>query len=276
MKTLNNFKIQLEDGTTYDMYDDFGVIVRSLQIPSPTPIVNYEKIDGRPGDIRIGKQFGARTIRAVCSMFAFDTIDFPLLRNDLYRIFMGHEQIYLIADAEPKKRWKVDVTANFMPERLGTYGTFDIQFTAPMGFSESIGTTLDPFTFESGLWQVGGGVTLSENDYSHDTATFSIFNASNGITINPRFIPLKIKYQGDSSELSITNNTTGDVWSYNGFTLSGDTILIDGVRSTKNGLNIFSNTNKKLISLAPGENSFTLLGAVNPFTISFEFRYYLI
>ncbi|MGM0807521.1 MAG: phage tail family protein [Bacillota bacterium] len=275
MKTLNNFKIQLENGTMYDMYDDFGIIVRSIQIPSPTPIINYERIDGRHGDIRVGKEFGARPIKASCSLFAFDTIDYPLLRNELYKLFMAHEQMYLIIDAEPKKRWKVDVTSSFLPDRLGTYGTFDIQFNAPMGMSESIGTTLDAFTFESGVWQVGSGVSLSENDYTHETNTFNIYNASDEI-INPRFIPLRIEFKGSSSSLSITNNTTGDNWRYNGSSASGDTILIDGVRSIKNGLNIFGSTNKKLVSLAPGNNSFTLSGTVSPFTISFEFRYYLL
>jgi hypothetical protein len=33
--SLDNFKIVLQDGTTYDMADDFSVLVRSFRISSP-------------------------------------------------------------------------------------------------------------------------------------------------------------------------------------------------------------------------------------------------
>jgi hypothetical protein len=62
--SLDNFKIVLQDGTTYDMAEDFSVLVRSFRISSPNPSRQTEQIDGRDGQIRLGKDYGPREITA--------------------------------------------------------------------------------------------------------------------------------------------------------------------------------------------------------------------
>jgi hypothetical protein len=89
-------------------------------------------------------------------------------------------------------------------------------------------------------------------------------------------LPLKITFTGASTNLTITNTTTGDIWQYTGTTQAGDTITLDGVRSLKNGVSVFGNTNRKLITIAPGWNNFTITGASGSFTISFDFRFYYV
>src|SRR5699024_1306520 len=72
---------------------------------------------------------------------------------------------------------------------------------------------------------------------------------------------LKITYKGNSENLRIRNLTTGDEWAYNGTTNTSDVIVLEGIRSTKNGLSIFRQTNKRLLTLAPGWNEFEIVGA---------------
>jgi len=272
IKTYDNFKIVTPDGTTYDMADDFNVLVRSFTIGSPRPEIETDKIDGTHGAIKLGKTWGERELSADCSFFAFDALDTPLQRNKLYRLLMSLDEFYIIVDAEPGKRWLVEVADSFAPSKVGTYGEFTVNFVCHSGFAESVGTTMDPMTFDSGLWQVGQGLTGEQLVYTQSTSTFSIFNAGD-IPVDPRTIPLVITFYGTSTNLSIKNNTTGDEWTYTG-TTSAQTIKLDGVKSTKSNVSIFANTNRKLITLKPGWNDFVITGATGTYTISFDFRFY--
>ncbi|MGR5971193.1 hypothetical protein ACT7CX_00300 [Bacillus cereus] len=92
--------------------------------------------------------------------------------------------------------------------------------------------------------------------------------------IDPKYIPLKIRYRGASKNLAIKNVTTGDVWSYTGESAIGNVIELNGVKSTKNGTSIFGNTNWGLIRIKPGWNDFILSGATGDFKIEFDFRFY--
>jgi hypothetical protein len=270
--TLDNFKIVLADGTTYDMATDFSVLVRSFRISSPNPILYTEKIDGRDGLVRLGKDYGERTITAVCSFFAVDSEDFSLLRDNLSTVLFHREPFYIIQNAQPFKRWLVEVSSGYTPDRIGMYGEFTLEFVSVSTYAESVGTTLDPMTFDSELWGVGMGLTGDDVSYSHTTTTFSIFNAGE-VTIDPRFLPLKITFFGTSSNLSIKNITTGDEWIYTG-TTAEQTVKLDGVKVTKSNVSIFGDTNRKLITLKPGWNDFVITGASGAFTISFDFRFY--
>jgi hypothetical protein len=60
---------------------------------------------------------------------------------------------------------------------------------------------------------------------------------------------------------------------YTGITGVNDTITLDGIRSLINGVSVFRQTNKKVLSIAPGWNDFEITGA-SEFLISFDFRFY--
>jgi hypothetical protein len=101
---------------------------------------------------------------------------------------------------------------------------------------------------------------------------FTIYNVGDE-TINPRQHALVVTFIGASTNLTITNSTTGEEWSYTGATTSTDVIRLDGVRSTKNSLTILRDTNRKLITLAEGANAFVIAGASGSFVLTFEFRF---
>jgi hypothetical protein len=276
MKGLDNFKIVTKSGEEYDMSGYFGVLVRSLVISSPQPIIETEKGEGSHGQIRLGKTWGPRLITAQCSWFAVDGQDVALLRNELFRKLMTLQEFYIVIDAEPGKRWKVEVAAEWSPEKLGTYGEFALEFVSHSPFSESIATSLTAKDFDQlGVWQVGQGlIEANDMQYRHTTSSFRIYNPGDA-TVDPRNMPLAITYRGASTNLEIRNVTTSDVWRYTGTTGSADRLAIAGTRSLKNDVvNVFRDTNRKLIRLAPGWNDIRLTGASGSYSAEFDFRFY--
>ncbi|WP_406682584.1 hypothetical protein [Shouchella clausii] len=49
--------------------------------------------------------------------------------------------------------------------------------------------------------------------------------------------------------------------------------MLDGVFARKNGDTIFGQTNRKVMTLAVGENEFQLAGTSGKFKIQFDFRF---
>jgi phage-related protein len=265
--------VQRKDGTIYDL-EQYGIRTKDFIVSAPSLRHVTEEIEGRDGVVDIETTEGARTITCLFKMRAVDMADFPLLRNEIFRIFRSKESFYLIDRREPMKRWEVKCQDAYDIEQKYVYGDFTVTFVCYKGYAESIGTTLDPFTFDVELWQIGQGLLESDDlIYTHTTTSFRIYNAGD-IDIDPRVLPLKIEFTGASTNLTITNQTTGDTWQYTGTTVDGDTITLDGVRSLKNGSSIFGQTNRKLITLKSGWNDFTITGATGAFTISFDFRFY--
>lgn len=273
MKTLDNFKIVTKSGQIYDMSEDLNILVQSFIVSSPNPEIIHEKLDGQHGVVRIDKTWGQRKIMAKCSAFSVDPHDISLLRSEVFKALMSIEEFFIVSDADPGKQWLVEVGSEWSPEKLGIYSEFTLNFVSHSSFAQSVGTTLSPFTFDAEIWQIGQGIVGEDLIYSHSTSEFSIYNGSD-IEIDPRQLPLKIEFKGPSQDLKITNTTTSDTWAFTGQTIAEDTIVLDGIRTLKNGASAFGNTNKKLITLAAGWNDFTITGATDPFTISFDFRFY--
>jgi phage-related protein len=274
IKSIFNFKIQYQDGTIIDLHEDKNLWVSSFRILSSAPEHNTETVLGRHGAIYLGTTLKERKVTSRISIEATDYVDFDLLRDELFRIFNPLEKFYIIRDLQPGKRMEVSVTNEFdIDYETLEDGEFSIEFVIHSVFLESIGTTQDPFTFDSGLWQVGQGLVMDDMIYTHTTSTFSIYNAGD-IPVDPNSLPLLITFAGASTNLKIKNVTTGDEWQYNGTTAAGDIIKLDGVQSFKNDISIFKDTNYQIIKLAKGWNDFQIEGASGAFSISFLFRFY--
>ncbi|MEV9640414.1 phage tail family protein [Mammaliicoccus sciuri] len=263
--------IQRLNGQMYDL-DKLGIRTVDFIVDSPSYQHLTEEIEGR-GLLDLGSTLLSREINCIFRIIAKDSADFALWRDEIFWMFRSSEAFYLIDKKNRHKRWLVKVRDPYNIPQRGVFGKFQVSFIVHSGLAESVGTTLDPLTFTAEKWQVGQGLVLDEPKYAHEETTFSIFNAGD-VVIDPRQFPLKIIYRGASNNLQIRNNTTGDVWTYNGSSGASDQLILDGVRSLKNGASIFRDTNKKLISIVPGWNDFTLSGTSGSFLISFEHRFY--
>lgn len=218
---------------------------------------------------------GTRLINATIDIEGVDGIDLDLFRDELFEIFHPLEEFYIVRDLQPGKRMKVRVSESFNMEYITPEdGTFTIVFEMLDAFFESIGTTLTPFEWDADKWQWGMGIPYNDgHKYEHTTSTFKIYNFGN-IKINPRSMDLLITIKATtSSYIELINKTTGETFRYNGTLTANDTLRLDGIRTTKNSLSAFRDTNKKLITLVPGVNDFEVKGATVE-RISFDFRFY--
>lgn len=249
-----------------------GITVDRLIIDSLEPKHMREEIEDVDGFIDQGTVYGGRTMTGDFIAAPYDFYDRTFLQNEIFRIFETREPFYLIRDCEPGKRWLVKVDSKFTIE-TGVINKFSINFISNSPFSESVLRTIDGFSFDSDAMQVDMGLIGEDLRYIHNSTSFRIYNAGE-ITINPKkHLEYKITYKGASEYLTISNLTTNEKWSYEGASKADESIELKGIRSTKNNASIFGNTNRKLITLAPGWNAFQLTGTIGNFEISFDFRY---
>lgn len=164
--------IETLDGVKYDL-KEIGLIPLSFIIDSPTPLHMFEEVEGRNGFIDLGTTYSGRTMRVNFLMKAIDFYDYSLLRSKVFDIFQTKKYFYLVNTEEYAKRWKVKVSDTFTPERLTTKDSnFEIEFISSSPFSESIGTTTDPFLFTVELWQIGQGLTDEMTEVRTEPATW--------------------------------------------------------------------------------------------------------
>ena len=256
---------------------DFGIKFKTFNVGPPIASHQSDTVRGRDGSIDQGSQYEDRTIEAEADFFSVDYWDYPLKRNEIFKLFQSKEAFYITDSREPAKRWLVKVD-DFETEQINDWkGNLEIEFiTANQPFAESMGTSLNPRRFDEETWQIGQGLLdeVQDTDYIHSTRNFRIYNSSD-ILIDPRVHDIKITFKGASDGLSITNTTTGDVFIHNGQTNANDIITLEGIRMLKNGESIFRDTNHRLITLEPGYNDFVINGATEgEFEIIFEFRFY--
>lgn len=234
--------------------DGLGLLGLKLQIPSPSYNTITQEIDGRGGITVMDRLLKPRNLSAQFITMANDYRGSIQLRDSLYRL-LGNGKPFFVAESEiPTKRWKVYLD-EWTPERQDIkVHTFEVPLLNENGFSESVDLAID----------------------THTTSSFE-FNNEGDLTIDPRIhSETRIEFSGSSTNLVIKNNTTGDQWSWTGTTISGDTILLSGVKSLKNGVSIFGQTNKKLVTMTSGSNNFELVGATGSFTLTIKTRFYFL
>ena len=101
---------------------------------------------------------------------------------------------------------------------------------------------------------------------------FTVYNAGN-VKVEPESMFLHIfvaSTTGDS--ITIENNTTGETFTLNR-NMSARHIQVNGMVVTDGTTQVFRDTNKRFISLAPGDNNITVSGATFN-EIRFNFKYY--
>ncbi|MDT0163816.1 phage tail family protein [Bacillus sp. AG4(2022)] len=269
------FMIETVEGYPLEL-KEIGIFPLKLEMNSPSPRIETEEIQGRDGQIHLGTTYSARSMRAQFYIESRDSVNFNWLRSEVFRLFDSKRTFHIRDKGNSKIRWEVRTAASYSIERLSrTVGTFVVDLISDYPYGESAGSTLNPFTLDSEYWQIGQGLPMEDLQYVHSTNSFNIFNAGD-VEVDPVIVPLKIEFKGESENLKILNRTTNEEWQYNGSSSPNDVLTLDGIRSLKNGVSVFKDTNKKLLSIAKGLNSFEVEGAIGNFIISFDFRFYYI
>lgn len=267
--------IQKLNGDTIDL-ETFGVRTKDFIVNSPTPNHETDNVIGLTGVVDLGTSMGPREITCLYKLQSKDFIDFGMIRDEIFSTFRGREPFYLIEKRNPSKRWLVKTASTYTIPQTHVFGDFEISFTAFSGMSESVGKTLDPQTFDAELWQIGQGLLLEDTAYEFDTKTFEVYNAGTE-TVDPRNPNMEIEIAINaavSSYIEIINKTTDETYRFTGKLTKHDTLRLTGIRSTKNLLSVFRDTNGKLITLAPGFNEFEIKGTSSIEKIAYDFRFY--
>ena len=263
--------IQLLDGTVYNT-TNFNLIRLFHYIPSAT--VNHEinSLQSRYDEITSTK-LNVRNIRVQFLYEASDIFDFYLLRDELHNLFIREEPFYIIFDREPYKRWLVKSNSQLDIPPNPHMQAFDVEFITMNNYAENVFST-GQYTskeWDTNMYYWNSTITWDDTlAYGFTEKNFSVFNGGN-VRIDPRQTELIINVRGVGN-LTITNNTTGDVYAYNRALTDTDSLQLNGVRTLINGVSDFRNTNRNLITLAPGNNDFTVtIDTLN--NIDFNFRY---
>lgn len=271
---MNRIRLYRLDGTEINM-SQYGLLGLSLAIESPSYTVTKESAEGRSGQISLGKTLNPRKLVATFKVDANDYSDSLLLRNELFVLFNNLGKFYISESKQPGKRWLVESVEAWTAERYNARtSVLSLPLVCDEGLSESITTTLNTSQWDADLLQWGMGWTWDDYKYTHTSQNFIIYNAGN-ITIDPRFMDLKITIKAVGAQyIQLANLTTNETYRCNTALTTNDTLVIDGIRTTKNSLSTTRNTNFKLFSLAPGENSFQVTGAtIQNITFDFRFKY---
>jgi phage-related protein len=243
--------IEKANGEVIDL-DDTPIVLRFFKKSSLYHLAETGELEGRDGVIPLGTNYGYRQLSATFYFEGHDVYDYYLILNEVHKIFSSKEPYYIIHKKEPIKRWRVQPKSVFVPEEIGNIGLFEISFNSFLPYAESI----------------------NKVEYKH-TSNFSFNNIGDVAIEMVEQTETEIEFVGTSDNLTIRNTTTGDEWRYNGTTTGNDVILLKGVRSTKNGVSIFGNTNKKLLTFAPGWNDIEIEGATD-YSITIRTRFYYI
>lgn len=118
------------------------------------------------------------------------------------------------------------------------------------------------------------GIDDEKVKYRFTDSNFTLYNFGN-VTVEPESMMLNITIGlvENTETFKLENKTTGDVFEINKH-LNGRNIYLRGVSVTEGGAtNILRETNKRFISLAPGNNEFEITGGTFS-QISFDFRGY--
>lgn len=289
-------------------FSEIGLIPRDFLVSTADVRTYSSEIQGRPGKIDKGADYGTKSVTVPFIFKAVDLYDYPLFRDEIYAWLGGIEPFWIYegrgkgaykfespgqyddskaydieSDIIYGKRYLVRRTSNLAPDQRDVWGLDSISFeTVELPFGETTATTLTPFVIgngedevENSIWTVGQAKIFDEEPQYTFTnpAIIQVYNGGTERVDPDEGMHLVIKYVGASTLLRILNLSNGTEWKYQSLTVVGDTIKIEGVHSTKNDLSIVRSTNLELIKLEPGWNTIQVTGATNG-QLSFDFRWY--
>ena len=296
-------EIVKQNGQSFRL-SDYGV-VQDFVVHSVDRSVVRDPIEGRAGSVDYGVEIGDRTIEVPMIFKAADLHDYAHLRDELYGILDDSEPFYIREMRRPKelqydfvdfgqkpkweaqtdneyvngKQYKVRLNSTLTPEQRSLSGEVSIEFvTSGIPYAESIYTSLE--MHDSGYSATAEKYGLVDNiddakvKYRFTESNFSVYNAGN-VTVEPESMMLDIIVNAvqSTNNFTIRNKTTGEEIVLKRAS-TGSHFRIQGmVVSLGSITNIFRDTNRKFISLAPGDNEFEILNGTFR-EIRFDFKYY--
>lgn len=241
-----------------------------------------ENIKGIPGPINYGFDYKDREVTLNFWLRHYHgEHDQKLLKSELYAMLDSQPYFYVSDDRLPTRVLKLAIDEPYLPDRINgsnistlevkcqiiglpfwrtKYTTQDIQSTEYSAFVEKYGTA--------------DGINIDLPNYSFTDSTFSVWNGGN-VAIDPRNMPLSIMIYDVTSDNNFTveNLTTGEKFIAQR-SLYKHSVNLKGAMFLLNKLNRLRESNRKFISLAPGENKIKISnGSFKKIDFEFPFFY---
>ncbi|MFF7956543.1 phage tail domain-containing protein [Staphylococcus saprophyticus] len=221
-----------------------------------------QQIDGIPGVVDYGFNYKQRDASMTFWLRHFHSEhDYFLLESDLNAFLDSHEYFYVARNALPSRVIKVTVDGSFKPERIlgSMYAQLEVDARItglPFWRTKYTTQEIESSGYSAIVEKYGmaDGINVDYLPYKFTTNEFTVWNGGN-VVIDPRnmILNIKLNYVKTEGNLRIENLTTGEVFIYKD-RIENYHLILEGVK-TKVGLyNQLRNTNRKFLSLVPGEN----------------------
>lgn len=267
--------VKLIDNGKEELITDFrGLEFLDAKVESPNSNDNGVNINGVDGILPGAISFAPFSLTLRFGFDGMDVNDLNLFEHWFRSVFNRRNPYYVITSQMPGIKYAIN-TANVTSNvKDGSSVEIEVILNVYKGYSESVNTTDSEFLFESD-WMFGNGMPLNfDPKYKHTTNQFTIWNGSTD-KINPRFKhELKILLNLDADGgFELVNYTTGDVFRYNKSIDKNTDFVLDSVYAYRDMNRIGIDTNRGVITLAPGKNEFKIKGDVSNINVVFKFPF---
>lgn len=242
-----------------------------------------QQIDGIPGVVDYGFNYKQRDASMTFWLRHFHgEHDYFLMKSEIDSMFDSYDYIYASHNALPSRVIKLTVDGSYEPERItgSMYANLEVDARVTgLPFWRTKYTTQDiqndGYSAIVEKYGMADGINVDYLSYNFiDNNEFTIWNGGN-VTIDPRNMELSIKLTSmvTNGNFTIENKTTGEK---NIFipSFSGNNYELNGVKAMTGYNNSLRDTNRKFISLVPGENKIKITnGTFNRAIIDFPFYY---
>ncbi len=255
--------------------EKYGLQLLNTNVSFPEEQSNSVEINGVDGVLPGAISFAPFSLELEMIYIGIDKVDYQLFTHNIRSLFNRRNPYYIIHSDLPGVKYAVNgVKVSF--ERIYTNNLkMNIECSVYKGFSESVNTTDDEFLFESN-WMFDNGIPLDFTPkYQHETNQFTIWNGSTD-TIDPRNLhhQLQILLNVNATNgFELVNYTTGDVFKYNKSISSNVDFVLSGIHAYRDQNKVGIDTNRGVITLAPGKNEFKIKGDVTSQKVLFKFPF---
>lgn len=273
---------------TFTLYDpnmnkvDYPVGVRPLDllVSSIEKERKEQSIDGVPGVVDYGYNYKGREVKMnFMTEHYHGTFDHRLQRDEIYNLFDEYPFLYVSDDTVPSRVLKITVDGSFTPERYGYwYSTFEVDARItglPFWRTKYTTQEIESSGYSAIVEKYGlaDGIHLDHSKYRFDKKEFTVWNGGN-VTIDPRNMDLKIRiaYGTSNGTVRVDNLTTGEFITFSRPVVN-DHLDFFGTKVLLGATNRLRDSNRKFISLVPGENKIKISNIDFRFC-TFDFPYY--
>lgn len=234
---------------------------------------NTLEIKGRDGVLAGPSTFAPFKLSLRFVYVGQDVKDYHLYKTRLRQMIYKREPYYIIHSDMQARKYAVLPSAISFDDKYAAQGECTIEFSVIKGYSESLKDTSD-ITFLTDYWQWENGVITDDIAYEFDRPRFSVWNGSSDEIDALMGHNLVIEIKGAAtSNITMTNHHTGDVFKYNKPLSQGSTLKIDGVHPYLNNNRAGIDTNYEYIKLAPGWNNIEIAGLTGDIKVNFKFNF---